>query len=380
MKIGIDVSSLAYQRGVTRYTSNLLHALAMLPGTQLALYASSARQQKQIRQTVEQTLRDIPSNRYQLYLQKWPPTVLAKLWGMGLNPIQKILPQVAVFHSWDWLQPPDKNLPLVSTIHDLAILKYPEVAHPKVLAMHRHSWQVLQTRQAQIIAVSQATKLDIMKWLEIPANRITVIHEALPQEVLQTSQYLSQHPEVLEQLQQRLHLDVPYILFVGSREPRKNLSRLIQAWLPLAKDFQLVIAGEKSWDGSEQVTKQKNLRFLGQVSDLELAALYHFAEVFAYPSLDEGFGLPVLEAFSHGVPVLAADIPVMREIAGNAAELVNPFDVEAITAGLQKILAESKTEVDQRFRRMIIRLQQFNWQKTARQTLAVYQKAIDARK
>lgn len=377
MKIGLDVSSLVYQRGVSRYTSDLIKALAVEKNAELYLYGSSLRQQKLLKTELAHALRNIVSDRHQLKLQAFPPSLLDKLWRLGLNPIKKILPEIEVFHSWDWLQPPDKQLPLISTIHDLAIIRYPEVAHPQVLKMHQRSWQVLRDRQAQIIAVSEATKKDILRYLEIPAERITVVHEALPTRVAEISRELANRSELVASVKKRLQLDRPYLFFVGTREPRKNLTRLIKAWLPLAQDYQLIIAGEESWDGSATITTNQNLRFLGRVTDLELAVLYHHSELFVYPSLYEGFGLPVLEAFAHGVPVVSADIPAIREVAGNAAELVNPEDEQAIRQGIEKVLAEKKTDSEARIKKMIIRLQLFNWQKTARQTMAVYKKALE---
>ena len=377
MKIGIDASSLVYQRGVSRYTSNLIKALAEIEGNQLYIYGSSARQKKLLKEELRKTLKNISPEKYDLFLQSYPPSVLAKLWKIGINPIKKNLAEIEVFHSWDWLQPPDKNIPLVSTIHDLAIIKYPEVAHPKVVEMHQRSWEILKKRKAQIIAVSQATKMDIVKYLEIPEKRIHVVHEALPTEIKAVDQQITDKPDLVKKIKEKLNLNQPYILFVGNREPRKNLHRLIKAWKPLAKDYQLIIAGEESWDGSEKLSSHENLRFLGRVSDLELAVLYHYAELFTYPSLDEGFGLPVLEAFSYGVPVLASDIPVMREVAGNAAHLVDPKNIKEITKGMEKVLNENKKDSEKRLKQMIIRLQLFNWQKTARRTMAVYQKAIE---
>jgi glycosyltransferase involved in cell wall biosynthesis len=379
MKIGIDASSLVYQRGVSRYTSNLIKALAEIKDNQLYIYGSSARQKSLLRAELKKTLKNISPEQYDLFLQSYPPSILAKLWRIGINPIGKNLPKIDLFHSWDWLQPPDKDIPLVSTIHDLAIIKYPEVAHPKVIEMHQRSWEILKKRKAQIIAVSQATKMDIIKYLEIPEKRVHVVHEALPTEIKDIDEQLENNPELAQKIEKELAIDQPYILFVGNREPRKNLERLIKAWKPLSKDYQLIIAGEQAWDGSEKISKNKNLRFLGRVSDLQLAILYYNAEIFAYPSLDEGFGLPVLEAFSYGVPVLTSDIPVMREIAGNAAELVDPKNIQAITAGLEKLLNEKKVASEKRLKQMIIRLQLFNWQKTARKTMAVYQKAIEER-
>lgn len=377
MKIGIDISSLAYQRGVSRYTADLVKALLQEKSTELFLYGSSLRQQKLLKAELRQTLRNCLPDRYNVDLQAWPPSVLAKLWHWGLNPIKKIMPEIDVFHSWDWLQPPDRNLPLVSTIHDLAIIRYPQVAHPNVLKMHQESWRLLRQRQAQIIAVSQATKNDILRYLEIPSKNVSVVYEALPTAVAAISNELANRPELISVIKRKSQLNKPYLLFVGTREPRKNLVKLIEAWRPLAKDYQLIIAGEKSWDDSAKISQDPNLRFLGRVSDYELAVLYHDCELFVYPSLYEGFGLPILEAFAHGVPVVSSDIPAIREVAGNAAELANPQDAEAIRQAMIKVLNEKKLESDQRMKRMIIRLQLFSWQKTARQTLMVYQRAIE---
>jgi len=377
MKIGIDISSLAYQRGVSRYTGDLVKALAQQADTELFLYGSALRQQQTLQRELRRVLRNTLPDRYDVKLQNFPPSLLAKIWRLGLNPIKKQLPGIEVFHSWDWLQPPDKNLPLVSTIHDLAIIRYPEVAHPQVLKMHQNSWRTLRQRQAQIIAVSQATRHDILRYLEIPSKCVNVVYEALPTVVAEISQELAQKPELVLKIKQKLQLNKPYLLFVGTREPRKNLIRLIQAWLPLAKDYQLLVAGEQSWDGSDKISKNENLRFLGRVNDYELAVLYHQSELFVYPSLYEGFGLPILEAFSHGVPVVSSDIPAIREVAGNAAELANPLDETSIRQAIEKVLNEGKIASDQRLKRMIIRLQLFSWQKTALQTLAVYRRAIE---
>lgn len=376
MKIGLDVSSLVYHRGVSRYTSNLMLALLDQPDAELLLYGNSLRAYGQLEAELKNTLKNTLSDKYQLFLGKIPPRILAKLWQLGLRPIKKTMPQVEVFHSWDWLQPPDKDLPLVSTIHDLAILKYPATAHPQVLAAHQRSWQILKERQAQILTVSESSKKDIVQLLKIPSERITVTYEALPREVEQASEQLANNDELRVKIKKELKLTRPYILFVGSREPRKNLERLIKAWEPLASDFDLIVAGEKAWDKSAQL-HQQHLRFLGQVGDLQLAALYHYAELLAYPSLDEGFGLPILEAFSHGVPVLSSDLAVIKEVAGNAAHLINPNSLEEIQAGLKFLLNEDQAASSTRLKKMIIRLHLFNWTKTARTTMKVYQAALE---
>ncbi len=374
MKIGIDFTSAIYHRGVSRYTKNLVRSLLENTNANLALYGSSFRQKQElIDQAQELVTQTLATDKVELAFQSYPPSVLQLLWKLGLNPVNKTIKNLDVFHSWDWLQPPDKNIPLVSTIHDLAILKYPEVAHPKVLRAHQESWKILKERQAEIIAVSQATKKDIVRLLDIPAYKIHVIPEALPREIRMINELLSE--ELAEKIKQQYSLNRPYLLFVGTREPRKNLQRLIEAWQPLKNNLDLIIVGESGWDGSEQV-QDDQLRFLGKVSDQVLNVLYAEAEAFVYPSLDEGFGLPILEAFYHGTPVVTSNVSALIEVAGNAAELVDPADVASITQGIETILQEDTMAQQQRLQRMIIRMHMFSWHLVAEQTLEVYKKAI----
>lgn len=379
MQVGIDITSTIYQRGVSRYTTNLVQALLRQNSVQLALYGSSFRQADVLEKLLLHWHREFPYVKFESLVQKYPPSLQEYLWNtFRLNPIHKIFPQIDVFHSWDWLQPPDKNLPLVSTIHDLAILKFPETAHPKIVRLHQRAWKVLKERDAQIIAVSHSTKKDLIELLDFPAQNIQVIYEALPKEATTVSEKMTE--EEYEQIKSQLKLYRPYLLFVGTREPRKNLLKLIEAWQPLAKSFDLIVAGEVGWD---ETSKKKSLldipqlRLLGRVSDAQLSVLYGEAEVFVYPSLYEGFGLPILEAFYHGTPVVTSHISSMPEVAGNAAELVDPESIESIRAGIQKILGENQEEQQKRLQKMIIRLQLFDWAKVAERTVEVYHRAVE---
>ena len=376
MKIGIDFTPANYDRGVSRYTKNLIRSLLELPGNDVSFYGSSFRQYDSLRQKAKELIKNTRVvNNYNFSFQKYPPSFLQLLWKFGANPVSKVLPNIDVFHSWDWLQPPDKNIPLVSTIHDLAILKYPETAHPKILAAHKQSWKILKERDAEIIAVSQATKKDIVNFLEIPAYRVHVIPEALPQEIRIINENLSE--DQVERLKQELNLQKPFLLFVGTREPRKNLVNLIEAWKPLQKEVDLIIAGASGWDETSNYSQIQGLRFLGKVSDQALNVLYAEAEAFVYPSLDEGFGLPILESFYHGTPVITSNLPVLIEVAGHAAELVNPVDITDITRGIALVLNEDKAEQQKRLQRMIIRMHMFSWHLVAEQTVEVYKKAIE---
>lgn len=373
LKVGIDFTSVLYHRGVSRYTHNLIKALTTRKEVSLSLYASSFRQKDALVSYLQKNHFDS----LQHAIQGYPPSVLSWLWRFGFNSVQNQLPGISVFHSWDWLQPPDTNLPLVSTIHDLAIVRFPETAHPKILAMHQRSWQVLKERRAHIIAVSQATKNDIVNLIGIPASRVHVVYEALPIETKLIADSISE--EKADAIKNKFALHHKYLLFVGTREPRKNLERLIEAWLPLAKEYQLLIAGEAGWDDSSRLMSAApagQLRFLGKVSDQVLSMLYAEAEALVYPSLYEGFGLPILEAFHHGTPVVTANVSSMPEVAGNAAELVDPLSVEDIRRGITTIINETPEHQKIRLQKMIIRLHSFSWQKVAEDTIEVYQQAV----
>jgi len=370
MNIGLDITPIIYGRGVSRYTANLVKALTDRQSVNLSVLGYSWRNRAKLERFVKHN--HIPYSS----IQSIPPSLMGLFWRFGKHSVESHLPQVDLFHSWDWIQPPDKDLPLVSTIHDVAMIRYPETAHPRILAAHQRSWKILKERQAQIIAVSRTTKNDIVKLLGIPSYLVHVVHEALPEGFKETSQQLTE--DEAKHIKNKLDLNKPYLLFVGTREPRKNLTRLIKAWEPFAKDYQLIVAGEKGWDKTEGI-HHPELKFLGHVEDKELAVLYGEAEVFCYPSLYEGFGLPILESFFHGTPVLTSNISSMPEVAGNAAQLIDPENVNDIRKGLEIILNESIDEQKKRLQRMIIRLQMFSWERVVDETIQVYKKALQSK-
>jgi len=372
MHIGFDLTSLVYQRGVSRYTANLVKALANLQGVECSYFASSLRQKNLLTNLIDQHL-PVPT---QEVIQNYPISLLGKLWQLGFNPVKKVLPNIDIFHGWEWQLPPDKNLPMIVTIHDLAMLKFPHTAHPKVLSAHKLVWRKIQKSSIHVIAVSHATKTDVIELLQIPPYRVHVIHEALPQELFTLTN--SMEETEYSNIKQRIRSNnKPYLLFVGTREPRKNLSRLIEAWQSIAKEYDLLIAGEAGWDNRANHQRQFQPIFLGKVSDKVLSVLYTEASCFVYPSLYEGFGLPILEAFHHGTPVVTSNSSAMIEVAGNAAELINPESTESIRLGIEKVLSESETQQAIRIQRMIIRLQMFDWHNTAQQTLLAYQACIN---
>jgi alpha-1,3-rhamnosyl/mannosyltransferase len=178
-------------------------------------------------------------------------------------------------------------------------------------------------------------------------------------------------------------LDAPYVLAVGTLEPRKNLERLLAAWNALGDEGRaghvLALVGPIGWDATPilEAAREHGARLLGRVSEEELRALYAGAAAFAYPSLYEGFGLPVLEAMAAGTPVLTSSISSLPEVAGDAAVLVDPRDAGAIADGLRRLLADRALAASLAERGRA-RAATFSWERTARETLALLQ-AIAAR-
>jgi glycosyltransferase involved in cell wall biosynthesis len=228
-----------------------------------------------------------------------------------------------------------------------------------------------------VITVSRQSCQDLIKYLPVNPKKINVIPEAAS---------LHFHPlneaEYLPALE-RHGIRRPYILSVGSLEPRKNLLRLLEAYARLEGSRpSLVIAGARNYWKSSPVVEtvsrlglEQHVRFTGYVEDADLPALYSAASLFVFPSLYEGFGLPVLEAMACGTPVVTSSVSSLPEVAGDAALLVDPRDVDAIASAMRRILDDSDLAADLRARGLA-RAAQFSWERTARETLAVYEKVL----
>jgi glycosyltransferase involved in cell wall biosynthesis len=278
---------------------------------------------------------------------------------------------------------PASRLPAsVVTVHDLGYHAFPETHTwwQRLLIEGGTRWSV---RVAQrVIAVSQATANDLTALHHVPAQRIRVIYEAPAQTAIVT-------PDQAAAVRQRYRLERPYTLFVGTIQPRKNVARLLQAyeWLyrntPVAWD--LVFAGAPGWlsDGlyerAASMGLAQQVRFLGYIPDDDLPALLKGALFFSFPSLFEGFGLPVLEAQSYGVPVLTSNNSSLPEVAGDAALLVDPTDVDAIANAMLR-LSQDEVLRQQLIEAGYANVRRFSWEKAAQETLAVLREAANVSK
>jgi len=269
----------------------------------------------------------------------------------------------------------------VVTVHDVAVLRFPELFRPWQRHYTRVVLPCVARRARAVIAVSTATKQDVVELLGVPEDRVTVIANGLTPGIGRVAADSARAREV----RTRYALPERFILTVGSVEPRKNLRRLIEAVRLVAersdtRDIALVHAGPEGWLSQDipDVARSRGngrVRFLGHVSDEDLVGLYSLARCCAYPSLWEGFGFPVVEAMASGCPVLTSRVSSLPEIAGDAALLVEPTSIEEIADGLTRLWTDDAL-CTRLARRGIERAKAFSWERTAAETVAVYDAAL----
>jgi glycosyltransferase involved in cell wall biosynthesis len=255
------------------------------------------------------------------------------------------------------MQPAQRGGVRATVIHDLVPHHHPEWCTPRTVSMHRRKDRDAMRRADPIVVNSRFTRDDVSATLSVPLERLVVAHPGVAAGL------------GLDGARRDLG-ERPAILGVGTIEPRKNLGRLIQAWRLLGDDFGLTLAGGEGWGDRPDLADARITR-LGYVPDAELGALYRGAAVYVYPSLVEGFGLPVVEAMACGTPVVASAHPSLDEACGGAAVRVDPLDPAAIAAGIEDALSRR----DELVPLGLAHAARFSWAETGRIVLA----AIEAR-
>ena len=370
--IGIDYTA-AYEQGagIGRYVRELIRALAAEdPATPYRLFVAGAS---------SGALAPSPGPNF-----TWRPTRISPLWFARLwhrlrlpIPVQLFTGRVRLFHATDFTLPPTlPGTPTLLTVHDLSFVRAPETTTPVLKAYLDRVVPRSVRRATHVLADSQATKDDLIALYGTPADKITVLLSGVSARFRPVGD-----PTLRRSTREKYGIPPdPYILSVGTVQPRKNYARLMEALAALGPDaaqVHLVIAGGRGWLDSPIYGAVKSLglegrvHFTGFVADADLPALYSDALCLAYPSLYEGFGFPVLEAFACKTPVITSKLSSMPEVAGDAALLVDPYDVAALSAALKRVLSEPalRTEL---VARGVRQAAHFTWERTARHLLAVY--------
>ena len=366
----LDVSAAVHHRaGLGRYAESLARALAPLLPERLALFYNRERGVEPL-----PGLEGLPRSTVALGYKPWRILVwMGQLAHVGFN---RLVPNATLFHATEHLLLPLRDVPTVLTVHDL-IFRHPPEQHKPLNRWYLNLTMPLYCRRAtHIIAVSEQTRRDVVSAYGVPAGKISVIYEAAD------PRFRSQPPEIVAAARARHGLPERYLLFVGTIEPRKNLARLLAAFERLQAENltdALVIVGKRGWltgdfDAAlERSPAKQAVLFPGFVPDADLPAVYAGAQVLAMPSLYEGFGLPVLEAMACATPVACSNSSSLPEIAGDAALLFDPTEVDGIRDALRRILRDADVRAQLRDAGLR-RAGQFSWDRAAQETLALYQR------
>lgn len=374
--IGIDYTP-AYEQGggIGRYVRELVTALSKIDQTsEYRLFVSGA----------SHSLLPSPlGSNFKWSSTRLSPKWLARIWHRFRLPlpVEVFTGSLRLFHATDFVLPPTLSSVLtVLTVHDLSFVRVPESASPS-LKQYLDTVVPRSVGQATyILADSQATADDLGNLYGVSSGRVGVLLSGVSGQFSQPVNGV-----FLMTTRKKYGLEnISYIFTVGTVQPRKNYIRLIQSLVQLhAKgfDIHLAIAGGKGWLDNPiyaaitEMHMEDFVHFIGFVDDEDLPALYKGAVCLAFPSLYEGFGLPVLEAMASGIPVLTSNVSSLPEVAGDAAITVDPYDVDAITDGLERLISDTSLR-DNLIRKGLARASNFTWEKSATQLLNIYQNLL----
>jgi glycosyltransferase involved in cell wall biosynthesis len=288
-----------------------------------------------------------------------------------------------LFHAPHYVLPALTPCRSVVTIHDCIHLRFPQYLPSRFgYAYARAQMWTATHRAGRVITVSEASKRDILRYFRVPESRIDVIYNAIDDRFWQEPA-----AEEIARVRERYRLTDPFVLYAGNIKPHKNLERLIESFhllrqnSPELRDVQLLIIGDEisKYAALRRAVHRhklhKHVRFFGFVSDQTLAALYRLADVFVFPSLYEGFGLPPLEAMASGTPVITSNVSSLPEVVGNAALMIDPYEPAAISDAIRRVLTSAELRADLR-RRGLARAREFSWERSIRRVREIYDEVM----
>lgn len=384
MRIGIDYTAAIHQQaGIGRYTRGLVQGLAKLYTDDEYVLLLGGGQAPSASVGLSGLRSSVP-DRFHIRQVPVSPRLLTVLWHrLRLPlPVDLLIGRVDVFHSPDYVLPPVRHGKAVVTIHDLSFLRYPPGAEPSLRQYLSRVVPQAAKRADLVLADSENTRQDVAELLGIAPAKVEVLYPGVDEAFKPVKDR-----KLLARVRERYGLSFPFILTVGTLEPRKNLTLLLKAYATLRavgeEPHKLVIAGKKGWlyEGVFRTVRELSLEgdviFTGFVPDEDLPALYSLAEVFVFPSLYEGFGLPPLEAMACGTPVITSSGSSLPEVVGEAGLMVSSANTEALAQAVRRVLSDSGLR-QSLAAKGIRQARKFTWQRAAEQLLRIYQRLVDS--
>jgi glycosyltransferase involved in cell wall biosynthesis len=371
--IYLDVSAAVHRRaGLGRYAESLARALVAGEPSHYTLFYNRERGVEPLAGLEHLSIRSVA-----LGYKPWRMLVwLGQLFCLGFD---RLLPGAELFHATEHLLLPLRTTPTVLTVHDL-IFRHLPTHHKPLNRWYLNLTMPLYCRRAtHIITVSECTRRDLVAAYGVPWEKITVVAEAAD------PRFRPQGREAVAAVRTRYNLPVRYLLFVGTIEPRKNLLRLLEAFEAVHADGltdALVIVGKRGWlyddffVALERSPARDVVILPGYVPDEDLPAIYAGAQALVFPSLYEGFGLPVLEAMACGTPVVASHASSLPEVGGQAALYFDPTSEEEITSNVHRLLRDNALKEGMQVEGLA-QAARFSWEKAAAETKAVYNAVLD---
>ena len=302
---------------------------------------------------------------------------LGAMHALNVSRLPWVFPGLDVFHASTLWRNAPRRARLTTTIHDMTCWRMPEL-HPKAnVAASRWVGEHIVKRAHGIIAISESTRRDAIEILNLDPRRIRVIYPGVPEPFFEVT------AADVHAVRAKYGLKRPYALLVGTVEPRKNIPGLLAAWAQLSattrEQYELVVAGPIGWADPATVAKVRampeGVRYLGYVGEADLPAITAGAAILAYPSLYEGFGLPVAQAMAAGTAVLTSNVSSLPEIAGDAAVLVDPHSTSEIRDGLERLLTSPALR-ERLGGAGRVRASQFRWEAAARTSLEWFRELV----
>lgn len=362
--------------GISRYVRQLYHELEQYSGIEI-FYFDGVRVHRQMpdQAVPEKWIRATAG------IWKLPDPIIFTLRSLDWLKYEWMLRRVCrlnrydIYHETGFLPAALRGIPTVYTIYDLSLSKFRHT-HPKERVWFHDFFFPRRIKYAShVLTISNFIRQEIHDTIRIPYNRISAIHLA------PSSIFYPRQLESIHNIRKQYGIPKEYLLFVGSLEPRKNLALLVQALQRCRTKIPLVLAGWEGWGDKDWMHAIKGsglenrIIMTGYVDDETLAHFYSGASAFVYPSIYEGFGLPILEAMACGCPVICSNAASMPEVAGDSAIQIDPNNPGDLTAAIDRIMADADLR-----RRLIekgfARTGQFSWPKTAAATSAVFEKVI----